>query len=262
MALRRGMSCILPRLSQPLQLLPAPVAVSSWKLADSLAVAQPSQTFKSNTFSDFWRTYSTDIVAPSTPKSLTDKLTENPTSHIMYDEHKYKRYPPSNEKHMTAYFIKAGGRFVYASALRLALIKIIVSLSAAADTLAMASLEVDLGSIPEGQTVTVKWRGKPVFIRHRTDEEIAEAADIDMKELRDQQQDVDRAVNPKYLIVVGVCTHLGCVPISDAGDYHGWFCPCHGSHYDISGRIRKGPAPYNLEVPEYKFVDDTKVIIG
>jgi ubiquinol-cytochrome c reductase iron-sulfur subunit len=120
---------------------------------------------------------------------------------------------------------------------------------AAADVLAMASLEVDMSGIAEGDSVTVKWRGKPVFIRHRTDAEIAEANGVDLKELRDPQPDSARVVDPKYLVVVGVCTHLGCVPIAGAGEYNGWFCPCHGSHYDVSGRIRKGPAPTNLEVP-------------
>jgi len=137
-------------------------------------------------------------------------------------------------------------------------------MSAAADVLAMASLEVDLSGIQEGETVTVKWRGKPVFIRHRTPDEIALAEGEDITGFRDPQTDAERVVDPKYLVVIGVCTHLGCVPIAGAGDYNGWFCPCHGTHYDISGRIRKGPAPYNLEVPEYRFMDDdhTKAVIG
>lgn len=151
---------------------------------------------------------------------------------------------------------------IYASALRLVVLKFLLSMSASADVLALASLEVDLSKIEVGQTVTVKWRGKPVFIRRRTPAEIEKEVAVDSGELRDPQADADRAQNPEWLVVVGVCTHLGCVPISNAGDYNGWFCPCHGSHYDASGRIRKGPAPYNLEVPEYKFLDETKMIVG
>ena len=151
---------------------------------------------------------------------------------------------------------------IYASALRLVVLKFLLSMSASADVLALASLEVDLSKIEVGQTVTVKWRGKPVFIRRRTPAEIEKEVTVDSGELRDPQADTDRAQNPEWLVVVGVCTHLGCVPISNAGDYNGWFCPCHGSHYDASGRIRKGPAPYNLEVPEYKFLDETKMIVG
>ena len=110
--------------------------------------------------------------------------------------------------------------------------------------------------------MTVKWRGKPVFIRHRTPAEIAAVSDTSLGELRDPQTDAVRAQKPEWLVLVGVCTHLGCVPLSNAGDYMGWFCPCHGSHYDLSGRIRKGPAPYNLEVPTYSFLSDTKVLVG
>jgi len=137
----------------------------------------------------------------------------------------------------------------------------LANMSASADVLALAKAEVDLASIPEGKNVTLKWRGKPVFIRHRTEAEIAEANQVNVAELRDPQQDAERVKDPKWLVMLGVCTHLGCVPIGEAGDYGGWYCPCHGSHYDISGRIRKGPAPLNLEIPEYNFQED-KLIIG
>ena len=118
------------------------------------------------------------------------------------------------------------------------------------------------GAIPEGQIVTVKWRGGPVFIRHRTPKEIKEAQEVPLSELRDPQTDAQRVQKPEWLIVVGVCTHLGCVPLGHEGKYDGWLCPCHGSVYDTSGRIRQGPAPLNLAVPEYKFLTDTKVKIG
>lgn len=136
----------------------------------------------------------------------------------------------------------------------------ISSMSATADVLAMAKVEVNLASIPEGKNVVIKWQGKPVFIRHRTAHEIQEANSVDMASLKDPQTDADRTKNPEWLVMLGVCTHLGCVPIGESGDFGGWFCPCHGSHYDISGRIRKGPAPLNLEIPAYEFMDDTLVI--
>jgi ubiquinol-cytochrome c reductase iron-sulfur subunit len=131
-----------------------------------------------------------------------------------------------------------------------------------ASVLALASTDVDLSGIEEGQSITVLWRGKPVFVRHRTPSEITEAEDADFNALPDPQSDMERVKRREWLILVGVCTHLGCVPLSHRGDYQGWFCPCHGSHYDTSGRIRKGPAPSNLAVPEYVFLDETTVRIG
>ena len=140
--------------------------------------------------------------------------------------------------------------------------QLIAQMNTDASTLALASTEVDLGAIAEGQSVTIKWRGKPVFVRHRTKKEIEEAKNVKLADLPDPQEDSARAQKPEWLIVLGVCTHLGCVPLGNQGDYHGWFCPCHGSHYDTSGRIRKGPAPRNLDVPTYTFLSDTKVKIG
>lgn len=137
-----------------------------------------------------------------------------------------------------------------------------------ADTLAMSSTEVDLAPIAEGGQIKVIWRGRPVFVKHRTAKEIAEAQAVPMSDLKDPETDEQRAhdkdgkYNPKWLVMEGNCTHLGCVPLGDQGDYKGWFCPCHGSHYDTAGRIRKGPAPKNLPVPEYVFLSDTKIKIG
>jgi ubiquinol-cytochrome c reductase iron-sulfur subunit len=143
------------------------------------------------------------------------------------------------------------------------------SMNPAADVLALASTEADLAPIPEGQAVTVLWRGKPIFLRHRTAAEIQEAVDTPMNQLPDPQPDSARvkAGKTQWLIVTGVCTHLGCVPLGNKptdprGDFGGWFCPCHGSHYETSGRIRKGPAPANLPVPPYAFETDTKIVIG
>ena len=125
-----------------------------------------------------------------------------------------------------------------------------------------APIDVDLSAIAEGAIVTVKWRGKPIFVRHRTPKEITEAVDVPLAQLPDPQADAQRVKKPEWLVVIGVCTHLGCIPLGHSGDYDGWFCPCHGSVYDTSGRIRKGPAPKNLEVPNYVFASDTTLTIG
>ena len=127
---------------------------------------------------------------------------------------------------------------------------------------ALASTEVDVSSLEPGKSITVLWRGKPVFIKRRTEEEIAEARNVSIEDLPHPEKDEDRAKNPEWLVMLGICTHLGCVPLGDKGEYNGWFCPCHGSHYDTSGRIRKGPAPKNLEVPKYEFVNSNTIKIG
>ena len=141
------------------------------------------------------------------------------------------------------------------------------SMNPAEDTLALGSTEVDLSDISIGQSITVKWRGRPVFIRRRTQEEIVEANSVDVASLRDPMEDKDRVQQEEWLVLEGVCTHLGCVPLGQKmtdikGEYNGWFCPCHGSHYDTSGRIRKGPAPTNMEIPKYVFVDENTIRIG
>jgi ubiquinol-cytochrome c reductase iron-sulfur subunit len=141
------------------------------------------------------------------------------------------------------------------------------SMNPAQDTLALATTEVDISKIEVGQAIVAVWRGAPVFIRRRTPEEIDQAHRDDTADLRDPQKDADRVQKPEWLIVKGVCTHLGCIPLGTKagqphGDFGGWFCPCHGSHYDTSGRIRKGPAPKNLAVPPYTFVTDTLIRIG
>lgn len=152
---------------------------------------------------------------------------------------------------------------------------LVQSMNPAADTLALATTEVDLSNVKEGEAITVVWRGKPVFIRRRTQKEIDEARAVTDNDLKDPQSDQDRVKQskfngkdmPEWLVMVGVCTHLGCVPLGQKptdphGDYDGWFCPCHGSQYDSAGRIRKGPAPKNLEIPPYVFTDANKIKIG
>jgi ubiquinol-cytochrome c reductase iron-sulfur subunit len=145
-----------------------------------------------------------------------------------------------------------------------------------ADVLALASIEVDISDVEPGTQITVKWRGKPVFIRRRTEDEITAARAVNIGDLKDQSaenknlpgadaSDQNRSLDEagEWLVMMGVCTHLGCVPLGDgAGDFGGWFCPCHGSHYDTAGRIRKGPAPKNLEIPQAVFISDTVIKLG
>jgi ubiquinol-cytochrome c reductase iron-sulfur subunit len=145
-----------------------------------------------------------------------------------------------------------------------------------ASVLALSTVEVDLAPIAEGQGITIKWRGNPVFIRHRTAKEIEEARSVAVNQLPDQfarnenlpedapATDENRAAKdkPQYILMMGVCTHLGCVPLGESGEYDGWFCPCHGSHYDTAGRIRRGPAPENLPIPQFEFVSDTTIRVG
>jgi ubiquinol-cytochrome c reductase iron-sulfur subunit len=159
------------------------------------------------------------------------------------------------------------------------LIPLIHQMNPDASVLALSTKEVDLSSLEVGQAIKVVWQGKPVFIRRRTPREIEDAAETPLAELKDPvarnanlpdeppATDANRVVKPEYIVVVGVCTHLGCVPLGTAqgearGEFGGWFCPCHGSHYDHAGRIRKGPAPENLLVPPYQFVSDTTIRIG
>jgi len=137
------------------------------------------------------------------------------------------------------------------------------------DVLALASTEIDLSGIEEGQSITAMWRGKPVFIRRRTNREITDAQTVKLSDLKDPETDDQRVKKgkPQWLVMVGICTHLGCIPMGNKsgqtrGEYNGWFCPCHGSHYDTSGRIRKGPAPKNFPIPPYKFLSDNTILIG
>jgi ubiquinol-cytochrome c reductase iron-sulfur subunit len=149
--------------------------------------------------------------------------------------------------------VYSGANFVY---------KAISTMTPTKVVLALASVEVDTTNIPEGKTCLVKWRGKPMFIAHRTPEDIERELSVPVAELRDPEDDASRCPNPEWMVVIGICTHLGCVPIAGAGAFGGYFCPCHGSHYDASGRIRQGPAPKNLEIPPYRFINDTTIFIG
>jgi ubiquinol-cytochrome c reductase iron-sulfur subunit len=159
--------------------------------------------------------------------------------------------------HIAAVAVAVGGAAAFAWPL-------IDQMNPSADVLALASIDFDLSKVTEGQQVVVKWQGKPVFVRYRTAKEIAEAVADDHAPMKDPAPDSSRHKpgKPQYLILIGVCTHLGCVPNFGLGDYGGWLCPCHGSVYDTAGRIRKGPAPLNLFLPNYAFTSDTKVKIG
>uniref|UniRef100_UPI00358E3D9D cytochrome b-c1 complex subunit Rieske, mitochondrial n=1 Tax=Myxine glutinosa TaxID=7769 RepID=UPI00358E3D9D len=167
----------------------------------------------------------------------------------------------SESRKAFTYLMSGGAAVASVYGAKLVVKHLIDSISASKDVLALAKIEVSLKNIPEGRNLTVKWRGKPVFLRHRTAAEIA-SDDVHPSLLRHCEDTNDRTVKPEWLIVVGICTHLGCIPISHAGEYGGFFCPCHGSHYDSLGRIRKGPAPLNLEVPLYEFVDESTVVVG
>lgn len=183
-----------------------------------------------------------------------------------YSKYRRDRKPDKEEeaaqRKSFSYMIAGGcsvGTMYFAKAV---VTKFITSMNASADVLAMAQIEIKLSSIPEGQSVTFKWRGKPLFIRHRTAKEIDAEQKTPLSELRDPEADSDRVKDPAWLVIIGICTHLGCVPIANAGDWGGYYCPCHGSHYDASGRIRKGPAPTNMEVPKYDFIEGGMLLVG
>jgi len=194
----------------------------------------------------------TDITVPDFSSYRRDS-TKNPEAKSDQNEDTRKNFT----------YLMAGGLSVGAAyGAKSVVTHFISSMSASADVLALAKIEIKLADIPEGKSVTFKWRGKPLFIRHRAPAEIQAEQSVAVSSLRDPQHDNDRVQNPSFLVVIGVCTHLGCVPIANAGDFGGYYCPCHGSHYDASGRIRKGPAPLNLEVPPYSFPSDGLLVVG
>ena len=169
---------------------------------------------------------------------------------------------PDQKKTKRRDFIFTASYVLGAVGVGAAVLPLIDQMNPDASVKALSSTEVDVSEVSPGQSITVLWRGKPVFIKRRTKEDISKARDVDLKELKDPEKDEDRAKNPEWLVMLGVCTDFGCVPLGDKGEYGGWFCPCHGSHYDTSGRIRKGPAPTNMEVPKYEFVNNNTIKIG
>ncbi|KAK2053830.1 ubiquinol-cytochrome c reductase [Colletotrichum caudatum] len=234
----------------------APLAHVSRTCVRQLARSSPSATTAA-------RALSTSAVRnDSTATSYSSPFKGAQAGNKIPDFSKYMSKTDAGTNQLLSYFMVGTMGAITAAGAKSTVQEFLVNMSASADVLAMAKVEVDLSTIPEGKNVIIKWRGKPVFIRHRTQAEIDEANKVSISSLRDPQADEDRVKNPEWLIMLGVCTHLGCVPIGEAGDFGGWFCPCHGSHYDISGRIRKGPAPLNLEIPEYDFPEDGKLVIG
>ena len=217
---------------------PSPKSSDSFDHSDTISNSKPSP--KSSDNSDH-----NDTISNSNPKS-SDRSDHNDTI--------------SNDENRRDFLAFAASGFVGVGAV-CAVWPLVDSMNPAEDILASSSIEVDLENIKPGQSVTIKWRNKPLFIKNRTPEEIMESRNADIEKLRDPEPD-EKRVKPSYdkwLVVVGVCTHLGCVPISEQS---GWFCPCHGSYYDNSGRVVAGPAPKNLEVPPYDFITDTKIKIG
>jgi len=219
---------------------------------------------RSRLLSPMARTMSQSVRAASTaPATTGGKVVDHLGSYDgKYDDFRLKKKAGDPNKRAFTYFVLGGARFLYATSVRLLAMKVVTSMSPSAGVLALASADFELAEIGMGQTMTVKWRGKPVFIRRRSEEEIAIETAVPLAALRDPEADSERVKNPEWIITLGICTHLGCVPVSNAGEYQGWFCPCHGSHYDTSGRIRKGPAPLNLEVPPYNFLTDSSIRIG
>ncbi|KAJ3621375.1 hypothetical protein MTP99_003515 [Tenebrio molitor] len=194
----------------------------------------------------------TDIKVPDwTP--YRRKSGKNPTA---------KSSESVDERRLIPYMVAGAGLTIAAYGTKSETIRHVVFMAPSAEVLALAKIEINLEDIGEGKNATFKWRGKPLFIKHRTPEQIEIERNVDVSTLRDPEHDSDRVKDPEWLVVIGVCTHLGCVPIADSGDWGGYYCPCHGSHYDHSGRIRKGPAPTNLEVPEYKFTDECTLVVG
>ncbi|WP_108862295.1 ubiquinol-cytochrome c reductase iron-sulfur subunit [Ruegeria sp. Alg231-54] len=176
-----------------------------------------------------------------------------------------RRKPPRDESRRDFLYYATTSAVVVATGA--AIWPLINSMNPSADVSAQAVVDVDLEGVGPGTRITVKWKGKPVFIDHRTTERIELAQEDDTVPMIDPEPDAARVQRPEWLVVVGVCTHLGCIPLGQGGsepvgDWDGWFCPCHGSHYDTSGRIRKGPAPRNLDVPPYEFTSDTRIKIG
>ncbi|EDO08549.2 putative ubiquinol-cytochrome c reductase iron-sulfur subunit [Babesia bovis T2Bo] len=173
------------------------------------------------------------------------------------------RLPKGTDRRAAIYIMSATAMFFFLALGRSLVCKIIHYFWIARDIAASGSVEVNVSQMIPGDQVTVKWRSKPVFIKRRTQEEIERSRKDDelLDSMRDPELDADRNVNPEWLVNIAICTHLGCVP-TKGGNYGGYFCPCHGSHYDASGRIRQGPAPSNLEVPPYKFIDENTIKLG
>lgn len=201
-----------------------------------------------------YRNAHTDIKVPDYTEYMKNSL-QDPTTKTS-----------ESDGHRKTFFnlIACAGFTMGLYATKAEIVRDVLFMAASADVLALAKIEINLSEIPEGVSATFKWRGKPLFVKHRTPEEISIVRAVPLSSLRDPATDEDRCQRPEWLVVLGICTHLGCVPVADAGDYGpgGYYCPCHGSHFDASGRTRKGPAPTNMEIPEHKFVSENMLVVG
>lgn len=187
-------------------------------------------------------------------------MSETPKQESSKTKKDSKKHPPQATRREFLYITAGAMGAIGAGAAALPFVR---SMGPAKDVLAASTVDVDIAGIKQGDVMTTMWRGKPVFIKHRSDEEVKAVRDIPLTSLKDPETDQKRTKNPDWLVVVGVCTHLGCIPTQRKNvqiSEEGWICSCHGSKYDDSGRIISGPAPKNLEVPEYKFMNDNKVI--
>jgi ubiquinol-cytochrome c reductase iron-sulfur subunit len=225
--------------------------------SSTLTPFTPARSFSISGFSNYSPSEG-DHPVPNSEMAMGYNSTDN-----LIEDNRLDRENIADPTNRTFQYLVSGSTaFIFASLGRAYVNRFVASLSASADVMALASIEVDISHIAEGSASTFKWRGKPVFVRYRTPQEIEMARADDHVSMRDPAIDADRFVKPEYAILIGICTHLGCVPMNAAGDYGGWFCPCHGSHYDTSGRIRKGPAPLNFEIPPYKFLSDKTILLG
>ena len=196
-------------------------------------------------------------------KEVENILVGYPNTDEKYIRHMLKPRPTDDHANRVKYY----GMLAVPRALTLfvgksMIVGLLLSFGPKADMKAASTLEFDISSFSPGQVKTIMWMGKPVFVHNRTPEQIEESKNTPMSELKDPETDEQRHKNPDFTIMIGICTHLGCIPISGGGDYSAYLCPCHGSHYDFSGRIRKGPAPLNLEIPPYYYMSDDLVLIG
>ena len=263
-------SAALPAVSQIIGSITKPVVAGPILKGQDILIQQPDHAKKTSFGLSKLTLKSATKITQSFAKSQQVRYAH--TDIHVPDFSSYRRASVMDKKHsseasssgrkMFSYVIVGGGAAVGVYATKAMVTDVVSSLSVTADVLALAKLEVDLTEIPEGKNALLKWQGKPLYVRHRTADEIAEVRDVDLSLLRDPQHDADRTQKPEWLIVLGICTHLGCVPTANTGDYKGFYCPCHGSHYDGSGRIRKGPAPLNLEIPEHTFVSDDLLVVG
>ncbi|EFA79176.1 ubiquinol-cytochrome-c reductase subunit [Heterostelium album PN500] len=191
---------------------------------------------------------------------MVNNTTTFPSQH--FDKYRTEPSTVDPEGRGYTYMVVGGAATGLAAMAKNTVVSALSTMAPGQDILALSSIEIDLSSIPEATAVTLKWRGKPLFIRHRSSEEIESSKEVDVTSLPDPEADDKRAKVPEWVVLVGVCTHLGCIPIAGGGDFGGWYCPCHGSHYDNAGRIRKGPAPQNLIIPPYKFLSSEHIIVG